>query len=379
MLIRVHALFILFLFTTMGDVRPASAADFNVVTGRICQSVTNRQPIGGEKLSSFDLKDDTVVLWTRVKSDDIENIRHVWHYDGRILANMDLKLVHPANRVYSKKKIMGLGDYRVEVLGPDKKLLNTYKFRIVDSPNGKRVEPGKGTVIVKAPMPASASEHAVEAQTPTPEVVAPPAPVAEVARAEPKAADFPVEKTPEPALPVPVESAPVIPPEAAEASKPAEPPLVPQVVESPKAPEPPPPPRSNEPTLFQIQSSSTDGMYAWSFRINGVAPGLSWNPYYRSGIYGVRLHAGVDGQKGKTAASYQVFWMWRLLPRLDFEAGGGTQNWNNQNNSMMSANLALDLEAGRIYGLSKVFIGYSKIDIPFDSLKVIMGGIEFNF
>jgi hypothetical protein len=107
------------------------AANITVEEIEICSSVENRQPIGIS--SSFSADVGTVCCFTRLSSDqDTTSIHHVWYYNDKEMADIELQIKAKTWRTWSSKKILNswTGTWRVDILSPGGEVLATKEFNI---------------------------------------------------------------------------------------------------------------------------------------------------------------------------------------------------------------------------------------------------------
>ena len=98
---------------------------------QICSSVENRQPIGIS--SSFSADVDCVCCFTKLSSDqDMTSISHVWYYNDKEMADIELQIKAKTWRTWSSKKILNswTGKWRVDIVSPGGEVLATKEFNI---------------------------------------------------------------------------------------------------------------------------------------------------------------------------------------------------------------------------------------------------------
>ena len=107
------------------------AANINIEDMQICSSVENRQPIGIS--SSFSADVDRVCCFTKLSSDqDMTSISHVWYYNDKEMADIELQIKAKTWRTWSSKKILNswTGKWRVDIVSPGGEVLATKEFNI---------------------------------------------------------------------------------------------------------------------------------------------------------------------------------------------------------------------------------------------------------
>lgn len=107
------------------------SAPLEVTAASICRDVVNRQPIGAGE--SFEASVGKLYCFTKITGaqNPIE-ITHVWYYGDTIRAKVTLSVRSFSWRTYSSKKIQAheIGDWHVDVLGPNGEVLHTLQFKI---------------------------------------------------------------------------------------------------------------------------------------------------------------------------------------------------------------------------------------------------------
>lgn len=130
----IHWAFVLFLLF-LGSAawaqadKPTTAA--LTVEARVCTGVQDRMPVG--EAASFPATVDQVYLWTKIAGASGEiTIKHVWVYNGKEMATVDLPVRTISYRTWSAKKILPswTGNWEVRVVGPDGATLATVPFTI---------------------------------------------------------------------------------------------------------------------------------------------------------------------------------------------------------------------------------------------------------
>lgn len=123
---------------------PAAAADTvaeNVLSTSLsvravaASAVEDREPLG--EASSFGDSIERVYLWTLVTgADDSTSITHVWYRDTSLVQSIELAVKADPWRTWSYKTITAdlVGDWRVEVLGPQGEPLSEVTFSINSTP-----------------------------------------------------------------------------------------------------------------------------------------------------------------------------------------------------------------------------------------------------
>jgi hypothetical protein len=318
------------------------------VNGRLCQSVVNRTPVGGENNSGFEIKGNTVFLWTQVKDGSVTNIDHVWSYASVVQWTVPLTLIAPQFRSHSSKIIPAdaLGSWKVEVFA-GKKLLHTYNFKVARTEDGLWAEPH--------------SSNNTSGVTQEAKPVPPPAPVIR------KSTDGAVTPLPEQAVPERI----TVEPKSR------------RVTDGPITPLPPPPePPKDESKPKVLEKKPVNfvrGFFAREGRTNFVNLGFGWSPHYRFGVFGLRGNLGVEEQKGRAAGNAEILWIWILNGQNEFEIGGGLQNWNGTSSPMFSGNFVIKSDMWFGLHVNEIYAGYSKVNVPGENRQSIRIGLGFEF
>ena len=104
-------------------------ADITIEEMQICSSVEDRKPIGISTIFSADV--DRVYCFTKLSSNlDTTSVSHVWYYNEKEMANIELKIKAKTWRTWSSKRILNnwTGNWRVDVLSPSGEVLATKDF-----------------------------------------------------------------------------------------------------------------------------------------------------------------------------------------------------------------------------------------------------------
>ena len=102
-----------------------------VGTGYVCKGIINRRPLGIGK--DFDTSVEKLYCYTRIicAQHPIE-ITHVWYFGNVKRAEVKLTVRSSNWRTYSSKIIQQneVGDWHIDVLGPEGNVLKILQFRI---------------------------------------------------------------------------------------------------------------------------------------------------------------------------------------------------------------------------------------------------------
>jgi len=97
----------------------------------ICKDIVNREPEGAGE--SFQSSVGTLYCFTRiVGAKDPVEVSHVWYYGDTERATVNLSVRSSSWRTYSSKIIQSgeVGDWHVNVVGPDGEVLKSQSFSI---------------------------------------------------------------------------------------------------------------------------------------------------------------------------------------------------------------------------------------------------------
>ena len=107
------------------------AAEISVKDLQICASIEDRTPAGANTRFSVEL--EKLYCFTKVTSNQDEgSIFHVWTYNDKVMAKVELSTKAKVWRTWSSKKILPswTGKWRVDVESPDGTLLGSKEFEI---------------------------------------------------------------------------------------------------------------------------------------------------------------------------------------------------------------------------------------------------------
>ena len=111
--------------------QPTAQGMLNIARMEICRDVLNREP--QEAGESFGVAVGKLYCFTKIvgAQEPIE-ITHAWYFGENEKARVNLSVRSSSWRTYSSKNIQNdeVGEWRVDVLGPDGKVLKTQTFNI---------------------------------------------------------------------------------------------------------------------------------------------------------------------------------------------------------------------------------------------------------
>lgn len=103
---------------------------------QICTAVEDRQPVGTDTTFTNDV--EQLYCFTKLSSDqDTTAISHVWYFGDKEMAKVEMTMKAQTWRTWSSKKIVNdwAGEWRVDVLSPDGKVLASKKFMVKAATN----------------------------------------------------------------------------------------------------------------------------------------------------------------------------------------------------------------------------------------------------
>ena len=109
------------------------ASSLSVAEATICQNVVDREPV--QAGSSFPASVGRLYCFTKIiGAPGPVDISHVWYFRGTQRALVNLTIKASSWRTYSSKKIQDfeIGDWHVDIKGPDGTLLRTLSFKITN-------------------------------------------------------------------------------------------------------------------------------------------------------------------------------------------------------------------------------------------------------
>ena len=107
------------------------AVDLEISRAAICREVVEREPVDAG--TSFEMPVERLCCFTHVTgAQDPTEIHHVWYFADIERAVVTLKVNSVSWRTYSSKVIQPheIGDWRVDVLGPEGNILKSVNFKI---------------------------------------------------------------------------------------------------------------------------------------------------------------------------------------------------------------------------------------------------------
>ncbi len=129
---KIKALFMMFFLLALSTVVFAQQnAGISVEDIQIATSIENREPAGAD--ASFAATVEKLYCFTKIKSEqETGTIYHVWLYNDRVMAKIELPVKGKSWRTWSVKTIMPAhtGKWRVDVESPEGTLITSKEFEI---------------------------------------------------------------------------------------------------------------------------------------------------------------------------------------------------------------------------------------------------------
>jgi hypothetical protein len=110
---------------------PKPTVDLEITRAAICRQVVEREPVDAG--TSFEPSVERLYCFTHITgAQDATEIYHVWYFAETERAVVKLKVNSASWRTYSSKIIQPheIGDWRVDVLGPEGNILKSVHFEI---------------------------------------------------------------------------------------------------------------------------------------------------------------------------------------------------------------------------------------------------------
>lgn len=106
------------------------AAVINVEDIQICTSVEDHMPVGAD--STFSSSVEQLCCYSRIINGKGSSITHVWYYNDKEMARVELSVGADSWRTWSSKKILPewTGFWRVDVLSEERNVIASKEFAI---------------------------------------------------------------------------------------------------------------------------------------------------------------------------------------------------------------------------------------------------------
>ncbi|HEA17446.1 MAG TPA: DUF2914 domain-containing protein [Pseudoalteromonas prydzensis] len=100
----------------------------------LTREVVDREPVNVFKADvRFNEFTDTMAFFSELKNLQGQKVKHVWRYEDKVLASIELDVTSPRYRTFSNKTILPeqVGNWRVDVVDEQGRLLAQKEFRIL--------------------------------------------------------------------------------------------------------------------------------------------------------------------------------------------------------------------------------------------------------
>jgi hypothetical protein len=124
----------------------ASTGSVLTVEAQLCTGIEERMPVGTAE--SYDADVEKVYLWCKVTgAAGTTVVKHVWSYEGKEMAAVELPVKSPAWRTWSYKTILPewTGNWEVKVLDAEGEVLKAVSFTVGASKTVKPAETAEPT------------------------------------------------------------------------------------------------------------------------------------------------------------------------------------------------------------------------------------------
>ena len=128
---RIRSLLFIIVLLASTNLLAQSQSEIQVEDIAVCTSIDNRVPVG--TADSFSADVGKLYCYTKLKSEsDMYTISHVWFYNDKQMAKIDLSVKAKSWRTWSAKTIIPAwnGSWRVEVHDSDGKVISKIPFEI---------------------------------------------------------------------------------------------------------------------------------------------------------------------------------------------------------------------------------------------------------
>lgn len=126
-----YSFIFIFVLLLSGGLFAQNQSNVKVDSIVICTSVENRQPIGTDSVFSSDV--GKLYCFTKLSSEtDTSEISHVWFYNDKQMAKINLPMNAKSWHTWSAKTIMPAwkGDWRVEIQDSEGNVISKISFRL---------------------------------------------------------------------------------------------------------------------------------------------------------------------------------------------------------------------------------------------------------
>jgi hypothetical protein len=115
---------------------PGVSFAIEVADATVCRNVQDRQPV--EPGNAFPTDVGKVYCWSKIKDGQNTTIKHIYYYDNKEKAAVELEICSPLFRTYSSKIILPswTGQWRVDIVDAQGNVLKSLDFTI-----GEKAQP----------------------------------------------------------------------------------------------------------------------------------------------------------------------------------------------------------------------------------------------
>jgi hypothetical protein len=127
------ALLVSFSFYQAAAAKDQEEPSVEVEVGVICRDVQDREPVG--EGTEFEALVGKLFCYTKIVGAQMPiEITHVWYYQETEMARVNLRVEAAAWRTWTTKNIWEkwVGDWHVDVIGPNGEVLKTIEFKITE-------------------------------------------------------------------------------------------------------------------------------------------------------------------------------------------------------------------------------------------------------
>ena len=128
---RTYLFIVITVLLLSGGLFAQNSSGLEVANIAVCTSVENRQPMGTDSVFSSDV--GKLYCFTKLTSDtDSSEISHVWFYQGKQMAKVDLPMNAKSWRTWSAKTIWPTwkGNWKVEIQDSNGNVIKSISFRL---------------------------------------------------------------------------------------------------------------------------------------------------------------------------------------------------------------------------------------------------------
>jgi len=122
----------IFLAAVLIAAAPGVCLAVEVADAVVCLDVQDREPVDAGDSFSADV--GRVWCWSKIKDGKGATIKHIYYYEGKEKAVVELSIGSQMWRTYSSKRILSswTGQWRVDIVGEEGEILKSLEFTIVE-------------------------------------------------------------------------------------------------------------------------------------------------------------------------------------------------------------------------------------------------------